>query len=53
MLTPDFIRHEIDAINEKWREIQKGASVRAKGWRSFTDSTERFSFTLDSVAQRS
>ena len=25
MLTPEFIRHEIDAINEKWREIQKGS----------------------------
>ena len=25
MLTPEFIRHEIDAISEKWREIQKGS----------------------------
>ena len=22
MLTPEFIRHEIDAINEKWHEIE-------------------------------
>jgi hypothetical protein len=24
---PDFIRREIDAINEKWREIQKGSEL--------------------------
>jgi hypothetical protein len=33
MLTPDFIRHEIDAINEKWREIQKGSERKgAADW---------------------
>ena len=29
MLTPEFIRHEIDAINEKWREIQKGSELQS------------------------
>jgi len=28
MLTSAFIRREIDAINEKWREIQKGSEFR-------------------------
>ena len=31
MLTPEFIRHEIDAINEKWREIQKGSERKGEG----------------------
>ena len=31
MLTSDFIRHEIDAINEKWREIQKGSERKGEG----------------------
>jgi hypothetical protein len=30
MLTPDFIRHEIDAINEKWREIQNGSERKGE-----------------------
>jgi hypothetical protein len=31
MLTPDFIGHEIDAITEKWREIQKGSERKGEG----------------------
>jgi len=31
MLTPAFIRREIDAINEKWREIQKGSERKGEG----------------------
>ena len=31
MLTSAFIRHEIDAINEKWREIQKGSERKGEG----------------------
>ena len=31
MLTPEFIRHEIDAITEKWREIQKGSERKGEG----------------------
>src|SRR5258707_14128650 len=38
-VVPRFIHREIDAINEKWREIQKAASVRAKRWQSFIGST--------------
>ena len=30
-LTSAFIRHEIDAINEKWREIQKGSERKGEG----------------------
>jgi hypothetical protein len=30
MLTPAFIRHEIDAITEKWREIQKGSERKGE-----------------------
>ena len=28
---PDLIRHEIDAINEKWREIEKGSERKGEG----------------------
>jgi len=31
MLTPEFIRYEIDAINEKWSEIQKGGERKGEG----------------------
>ena len=31
MLTSAFIRREIDAINEKWREIQKGSERKGEG----------------------
>jgi len=31
MLTSAFIRHEIGAINEKWREIQKGSERKGEG----------------------
>ncbi len=31
MLTSAFIRHEIDAINEKRREIQKGSERKGEG----------------------
>jgi hypothetical protein len=30
MLTSAFIRHEIGAINEKWREIQKGSESKGE-----------------------
>jgi hypothetical protein len=30
MLTSAFIRHEIDAITEKWREIQKGSQRKGQ-----------------------
>jgi hypothetical protein len=53
MLTPDFIRYEIDAINEKWREIQNGSKRKGEGLAIFYPLHERFSFALDSVAQRS
>jgi len=39
MFSPSFVQREIDAINEKWREIKKAASARTKRWRSFTGST--------------
>jgi hypothetical protein len=39
MLTSAFIRYEIDAINENGVKSKKAATGRAKGWRSFTDST--------------
>jgi hypothetical protein len=39
MFSSTFIHREIDAINEKWREIQKAASARVKRWRSFIGST--------------
>ena len=31
MFSPDLIRHEIDAINEKWREIEKGSERKGEG----------------------
>jgi hypothetical protein len=31
MLTSAFIRREIDAINEKWCEIQKGSERKGEG----------------------
>jgi hypothetical protein len=31
MLTSAFVRREIDAINEKWREIQKGSNRKGEG----------------------
>ena len=31
MFSTDFIRREIDAINEKWREIQKGSERKGEG----------------------
>ena len=31
MLTSAFIRREIDAINEKWCEIQKGSKRKGEG----------------------
>ena len=31
MFSTDFIRREIDAINEKWREIQKGSVRKGEG----------------------
>ena len=31
MLTSAFIRREIDAINEKWRGIQKGSERKVEG----------------------
>jgi len=39
MLTSAFIRREIDAINEKWREIQKGSERKGEELAIFTDST--------------
>jgi hypothetical protein len=36
MLTPDFIRPEIDAINGKWREIQKGSERKGESLAIFS-----------------
>jgi hypothetical protein len=30
MFSPDFIHREIDAIDEKWREIQKGSERKGE-----------------------
>ena len=35
MLTSAFIRYEIDAITEKWREIQKGSERKGEGLAMF------------------